>query len=349
MKPNRPFGLRILPARMEKKFLIIQTAFIGDVVLATPLIEKLHRFFPTASIDFLLLKGHESLLKDHPKLRKVITFDKKNNKYSQLIHLVRTIRSEQYDTVINVQRFFSSGFLTAFSGAKQTIGFDKNPWSAFFTRTVPHHISTTATGVHEVHRNLSLIESITDSTFVRPALYPSRMDYEKVRRQESYICIAPASVWYTKQWPTDRWIQLIQRLPESYSICLIGAKGDNALCENIRSAVGTSRRVENLSGQLSFLESAALMQHAAMNFVNDSAPLHFASAVNAPVCAVFCSTVPAFGFGPLSDISYVAETHHALDCRPCGLHGKAACPKGHFLCADINPESIVSLVGLDGK
>jgi ADP-heptose:LPS heptosyltransferase len=45
------------------------------------------------------------------------------------------------------------------------------------------------------------------------------------------------------------------------------------------------------------------MKDAAMNYVNDSAPMHFASAVNAPVTAVYCSTIPAFGFGPLSDRS----------------------------------------------
>jgi len=76
-----------------------------------------------------------------------------------------------------------------------------------------------------------------------------------------------------------------------------------------------------------------LMQGAIMNYVNDSAPLHLASAMNAPVTALFCSTIPAFGFGPLSDVRYVVETEEKLSCRPCGLHGYRACPQGHFKCA----------------
>jgi heptosyltransferase-2 len=92
-------------------------------------------------------------------------------------------------------------------------------------------------------------------------------------------------------------------------------------------------RITNLCGQLSFLESAALMRDARMNYVNDSAPLHFASAMNAPVTAVYCSTIPGFGFGPLSDQRFVVETRETLDCRPCGLHGFKACPLGHFNCA----------------
>ena len=70
-----------------------------------------------------------------------------------------------------------------------------------------------------------------------------------------------------------------------------------------------------------------------MNYVNDSAPLHIASAMNAPVTAVFCSTVPSFGFGPLRENGRVVETPEDLDCRPCGLHGHRECPKGHFRCA----------------
>jgi heptosyltransferase-2 len=89
----------------------------------------------------------------------------------------------------------------------------------------------------------------------------------------------------------------------------------------------------NLCGQLTFLQSAALMRDAKMNFVNDSAPLHFASSMNAPVTAVFCSTVPKFGFGPLSDDSVIIETHEELSCRSCGIHGHKECPELHFKCS----------------
>jgi len=75
------------------------------------------------------------------------------------------------------------------------------------------------------------------------------------------------------------------------------------------------------------------MKDARMNYVNDSAPMHFASSVNAAVTAVYCSTVPYFGFGPVSDNSHIVETLLPLACRPCGLHGRKACPLGHFNCA----------------
>ncbi|MEO8173571.1 MAG: glycosyltransferase family 9 protein, partial [Sediminibacterium sp.] len=128
--------------------------------------------------------------------------------------------------------------------------------------------------------------------------------------------------------------RFIQSLPASIYVYLLGAPGDKDLCEKIRSE-SANPNVTNFAGELSFLESAALQKDARMNYVNDSAPMHFASSVNAPVAAVYCSTIPAFGFGPLSDNSHIIEILQPLACRPCGLHGKKACPLGHFHCAQL--------------
>ncbi len=319
------------------KFLLIQTAFIGDVVLATPLVEKLHRFYPGAQIDFLVRKGNERLLLGHPYLQKVLVWDKKTDKYRNLRAVVRQVRRENYDYVINCQRFMASGILTVFSGARQTIGFAKNPLSRFFSSRVAHQFGTTAQPVHEVQRNLQLIAGLTDSSFERPKLYPSAEDAAKMATLAGgapYICIAPTSVWFTKQFPAHKWVALLQALPAHIPVFLLGGPDDTAACAAIREQSGRLATVTNLSGQLSLLESAALMHGATMNYVNDSAPLHFASAMNAPVTAIFCSTVPAFGFTPLSDRSTVVEIREPLACRPCGLHGFKACPQGHFKCAE---------------
>ncbi|GAB4149757.1 MAG: glycosyltransferase family 9 protein [Bacteroidia bacterium] len=314
-----------------RSILVIQTAFTGDVVLATPVVEKLHRYYPDASIDFLLRKGNEGLLQHHPFIREVLVWNKKEDKLINLFRMLFTIRRKKYDLVVNLHRFGSSGFLTAFSGARQTIGFDKNPWSFMFSKKIKHEIGT---GKHEVRRNIETIAHLTDSDAERPKLYPSENDYKLISyhtSQGEYVCLAPTSVWFTKQWPKEKWIELIQLLPAHLRIYLLGAPGDHKHCEEILKAA-SREQVYNLCGQLSFLQSAALMKGAKMNYVNDSAPMHFASAVNAPVTAIYCSTVPAFGFGPLSDQSRVVETDEKLSCRPCGLHGFRECPEVHFKC-----------------
>ncbi len=310
------------------------------MILATPLIEKLHSFYHTAKIDFLLRKGNESILANNPHLNDVLVWDKKKGKYPNLFSMLKKIREGRYDLVICVQRFFSSGLLAAFSNAGMIIGFDKNPLSLFFTRKIRHVIGSKENPVHEVDRNLSLIRELTDDCFVKPRIYPSKQDFNSAKATGSYVCIAPTSVWFTKQLPPKKWTELINRFDEHTSVYLIGGKEDYEACEEIKDAA-SNKKVINLAGVLSLLKSAALMKGAQMNYVNDSAPQHLASAVNAPVTAVYCSTVPEFGFTPLSDQSKIAEIKIKLDCRPCGLHGYAKCPKGHFKCADIEVAEII--------
>ncbi len=308
-----------------QKFLVIQTAFTGDVVLATAIIEKLHHFFPGTQIDLLLRKGNEGLLHNHPFLHETLIWNKKENKNRNLFNLLKRIRKNKYDTVINLQRFASTGMVTAFSGAKEKIGFDKNPFSFLFTKKIKHDLSN---GKHEVERNNELIAHITDHTFTKPRLYPSIKNYT----HQPYVCMMPASVWFTKQYPINKWVDLINHFPAEYNIYLLGGKEDGMLCDEIKNT-SVNKKMEVLAGKLGFLSSAALMENAAMNYTNDSAPLHFASAVDAPVTSIFCSTIPGFGFYPLSSKSIIVETKEILSCRPCSLHGLKACPLGHFKCA----------------
>jgi heptosyltransferase II len=332
----------LILSKAFNKILIIQTAFLGDVVLATPIIEKLHQFYPSSTIDFLLRKGNESLLKSHPYLRHTFILDKKK-KYQSTWQNIRLIRKEKYDLVINVQRFATSGLITLLSGAKLTVGFDKNPFSFLFSKRKPHIIGSKAKSSHEVDRNISLIADITNEERIRPKLYVSDADYKKVSQYKTkeYVCIAPTSVWFTKQLPSYKWVELIKKLPEQIPVYLLGAPGDFDACEHIRKEC-KEKQVSNLAGHLSLLESSALMKDAILTYVNDSAPMHLATQINAPVCAVYCSTIPEFGFGPLSDFSRIAEVSEALPCRPCNLHGYRQCPKGHFKCADI---SVTTLLG----
>ncbi len=313
------------------KVLIMQTAFLGDVILATPLIEVLHD--QNTEIHFLCRRGNESLLTDHPKIAKLWVFDKVR-KYTELLRLIRSFRKEKYDVVYNLQRFFTSGMMAVFSGGAKVVGFDKNPWSRFYTLSVPHLIDPLATPpVHEVDRNLSLLEGAVQDR-VRPRLYPQTSDYDRVSEYKMYITISPASVWYTKQYPEERWVAFLDSIAgENRKVLILGGPSDESLAQSIKEAT-VHQNVEVLAGKLSLLESTALMRSAQMNYTNDSAPTHMASAINAPVTTMYCSTIPAFGFWPLSDKAFVKQTEEKLDCRPCGLHGHKQCPIGNFKCSE---------------
>ena len=175
--------------------------------------------YPEAKIDFLVRKGNEGLLAGHPFLNEVIVWDKKQGKYKNLLKTLSKIRAKKYDLVVNLQRFAASGFLTAFSGAKIKVGYKKNPFSGLFTKAYPHEIGSkkvlvgdnTNKGLylHEVQRNQKLIAEFTDEIPAKPRLYPSEDDFKTVEQYKRlpYITISPASVWFTKQFPVDKWVE----------------------------------------------------------------------------------------------------------------------------------------------
>ena len=321
-----------MPEFLKKKILIIQTGYLSDVILATSLAEKLFEHYPYAQIDFMVRKGTEAVLADHPFIHKLYLRDKRMGRYRNLLRILVQIRKEEYLYVINLQSYLSSGIVTAFSRAAVKIGFDNNPMSKYFNKTFKYDKNDKK---HEIERLHVLIKSITDADPAMPHLYPNMMQIEKTARYKKmqYITISPASKWYSKQLPAEKWILLIKELEKNYKIYLLGSPEDKTLCESIRLEA-ESPRTFNLAGKLSLLESAALMKDAVMNYTNDSAPVHLASAMNAPVTVVYCSTVPAFGFVPLSDDAYIVETGKELSCRPCSMYGRKNCPKKHFECAN---------------
>ncbi|MCB0430447.1 MAG: glycosyltransferase family 9 protein [Flavobacteriales bacterium] len=282
-------------------------------------------------IDMVVRKGNEGLLEEHPFIRKVYVWDKKQAKFRSLARTIREIRKTRYDRVINLQRFLSSGIMTLRARTDSRAGFDKNPLSFTFSTRIHHVIGD---GRHETERNHALISDLTGPEVSKPKLYINEEHLQEVAplKKHPYLCMAPASVWFTKQLPAEQWIRLIRACNPKTIIYMLGAPSDAALCDEIIRKSGHNNLV-NMAGKLSFLGSAALMHDAEMNYVNDSAPLHLASAVNARVTSFFCSTTPRFGFGPLSTYSIIAEATPQPECKPCGLHGLGKCPKKHFRCA----------------
>lgn len=321
-----------------KKVLIIQTAFIGDVILSTALVEQIRANNPQAEIHFVLRAGNEVLLKNNPHIHKVWIWDKKK-KYSSLFKLIIGLRKINFDYCLNLQRFLNAGWIMAFCKAKFKACFDKNPLSFLANHKVKHLIPWIENGdiKHEVDRNSQLIPAYWPiaKTKLRPMLYFSEkaVEYEK-----PLVILAPKSVWATKQWPLEKWKKLASDLDRiGYLIHLIGAPADKNDCDEIEQ-LGDS--IFNFCGKLSLYESANMMRSAHRVVANDSAALHLASSVNAPSTAIFCSTIKSFGFYGLSDDTETLEVS-GLDCKPCGLHGKSECPLEHFKCGNDLEVSLV--------
>ena len=234
--------MRIIPPLSN--VLVIQTAFIGDAILATSVIEKIHQFYPTSNIYFLIRKGNESLFSGHPFLKEVWTIDKKK-KYKSYFDVLLKIRQKKFDLLINLHRYFSTNLIALLSGARLKAGYHKLPFNFFFTSSKKHSIGD---GRHETERNHTLIAFITDSKPARPKLYPAQTDFQFVDTLKSvkYICLFPASLWQTKQWPIQKWVELCNRV-QNFKIYLLGGENDVKVCSEImKSSIRSEEHTSEL-------------------------------------------------------------------------------------------------------
>ena len=319
----------------SKNILIIQTAFIGDTILGSHFARALKDLYPNSNIHFFLRAGNESVIKGLPTIYKTWVWDKKGGKTKNLMKLISELRQTKFDMVFNLHRHFNSGLVSAMMRSPFKAGFKQNPLSFFYTKKVNHQIPDPR-GWHEVQRNLELIPDYKiddNSKIYKPELPIEQKNIDKVANytEGEYFVVAPASVWFTKAWSEHKYRELTSELVKRGKVFFIGAPSDKELCDRIRKDFPNT---ENLCGMLNLLDSAALMKKARRVFVNDSAPLHLASCVNAKTTAIFCSTVQDFGYTPLADDSVVIDMGKTLSCRPCGLHGHKTCPLGHYKCSE---------------
>lgn len=314
---------------MSRKVLFIQTAFLGDVVLATAALEAWHAAHPADRLEILVRKPMDQLFEGHPWISRVLAWDKrprvKGRDWRKLVHEVRKAR---YDVVINLHRHASSGILTALSLAPVRAGYANNPLAWRYTHRVAHRWGD---GTHEVQRHLEVMAPFLPSTDLptTPALYPGESHVAEAHgiEAEGALLVMPGSQWATKAWPEGQFTKFLDATEGR--VILLGSPAEHALCA--RLAEGRDH-VVNAAGKVSLLGMVAAVGMARAVVANDSAPLHVASATNTPTVALFASTVPRFGFGPLAARSEVVEASSELACRPCGMHGRKRCPEGHFRC-----------------
>lgn len=312
--------------------LVIQTSFLGDTILTTPLLVQLSR---RGAVDVVTTPASAALLANHPAIRRVIVYDKRgaDRGFGGFLALARTLAKEQYEVALLAQGSWRSSALALVAGIPSRIGFSTSSGRLFYTKRVAYRDD-----LHHAARLLMLArpngrEPAPDE--LCPSLFPGPDDVARVDAllamhdvgaTDKLIALAPGSVWATKRWPY--YAELAGELAGDARIAIIGGADDADLAAKILAAVPNSI---DATGTLTLLASAELIRRAAVIVTNDSSPLHLASAMGTPTVAIFGPTVPAFGFGPLGPRSVVAG-HDGLSCRPCDRHGPQVCPLGHFRC-----------------
>ncbi|NUM76700.1 lipopolysaccharide heptosyltransferase II [candidate division KSB1 bacterium] len=317
-----------------KKILIVQTAFIGDVILATPLAQAAHEIFAPCQVDFMVIPAAANLLEKNRSINRVLIFDKRDQQrsVSALWRFAKALRSANYDLAIVPHRSLRSALLVWLARIPQRIGFDRSAGAFLFTQRVRYQEK------HEVERNLDLLRPFGEI----PEKLKPRVDWDEAdaarvaeltKNADSrriWCALAPGSVWATKRWPADRFAKLANALISELhaNVFLIGGQSDAIFCREIQQSVGEN--CHNLAGLLSLRQSAAFLDCCRVLISNDSAPTHLGVATNCKVLTIFGPTVPRFGFAPYGEGHGIIE--HDLPCRPCSVHGSKECPIGTHAC-----------------
>ena len=339
-------------------YAVLQTAFLGDMILTTPLLERLAQEGP---VHVVATPANAALLAQHPAVASVMVFDKRgaDRGWRGLRRVAQALRATGARTAFLAQGSVRTAAIAWLAGIPERVGFASSPGRWLYTRQLPfdrrlHHAQrlwqlASPPGMPEV------------PPVLRPSLYPGASEQTQVdtllheagvSAQDRLIALAPGSVWATKRWPSYPALAaaLLARLPLSEGppprFVVLGGRDDAPLAAAIAEAVADAvaergdAPVVDATGRLTLLASAALLARCAVLVTNDSAPLHLASAMNTPTVALFGPTLPAFGFGPLAASQTVLE-RPGLPCRPCGAHGGRQCPKGHWQCMrDLTPELV---------
>lgn len=319
---------------------VVQTAFLGDVVLTTPLVASLARRGP---VDVVVRADAAPLLANNPDVRSVIVYDKRgaDRGVAGLLRAADRVRRGGPRVAYLAQGSARSALLARLAGCAERVGFETSRAARpLYTRVAPYRADR-----HHAERLWSLAAADgaePSPEALRLRLYPGDAERRAVDEllagaDEPVVALAPGSVWATKRWPY--YAELASRVAARARVVVVGGGADRALAESIVGACPPGRAVDT-TGRLSLLASAEVIGRAAVLVTNDSAPQHLASAMGTPTVTVYGPTVPDFGFGPLAPRSHTVG-HEALACRPCDAHGPRRCPLGHWRCMrELTPEDV---------
>lgn len=322
------------------RILIIHTAFIGDIVLSTPLIKKIKDTYPDSDITYVTTPSGEAILKNNPHLNNIIVYDKRGEHkgISGVWQLGKRLRYENFNIVITPHRYLRSSILSWLSRSPIRKGYDIASGSCLFTEKIKYDRTK-----HEIEKLLSFVAPENKKRY-EIELYPGEKEKmkgdnlwkENLLEDKKVVILAPGSKWFTKQWPVEYFNKLAESLKKLSNVRLIVVGGKDEINLPIEK-----ENIIDMRGKTSLLELADILSRADVVVTNDSSPIHIASAFKKPrIFALFGPTIEKFGFFPWSLNSKVFQVD-GLKCRPCGIHGGKSCPEKHFKCMrDILPEEV---------
>jgi len=309
-------------AASPTKILIIRLRRIGDVVMTTPAVAVLRRAFPQAMITYLIEEPFRRLVEGHPDIDRVIALPERQ-KVGELAALVRRIRKEGFDAVLDFHGGPRASFIAFFSGAKRKIGYETKYRRFIYDVKIPR--GRPEGPVHSVENHLNLVRALGVEAAEAPRLKLPKAAEEEIRRidriwKENHLSGSKVVAVHIgagnrfRDWGAGNWAALTEMLgrEDLVRVILVGGEDGREREKEIRAHTG--EQPVPLAGRLNLAELGEVLGRVDLFIGPDSGPMHIAAAAGAPIVALFGPTLPAH-FAPWRAKAVLVEK--SLDCRPC--------------------------------
>lgn len=307
-----------VPVKDIKKILLINLAFIGDVILSTPVARALREHFFQASIDMLTVPVTAPIAELNPYIDRVIIYDKKgrHKKWQNLLNLLRELRSYRYDMIVCTNFAVRGAMIAWIVGAPCRIGYDAQHGKWFLTHAVSSDrpvIRHEADNYSDVLKALGI--TVADTSLKLKIRQQDQQAVSQILKRtdgKALVLICPAGSYPQKSWSRENYGILIEYLAEEADLVLIGGQAEKKLLEELNQASGGHAQV--CGGTFTLPELTALIADSDLLITVDTAPLHIAQAIGTPVIALFGPTDPRV-WGPRGEGNEVCYSKAA--CSPC--------------------------------
>ncbi len=328
---------------MEKRILVVEVNWLGDVLLTTPFFRAIKKFYPGCYLGALVNKRQKDILLGNPFIDELIEFDEKKEQKSLAARLlfVQMLRRKRFNTALLIHRSFTRALLCRLSGIRRLVGFQRTKTKFLVDTMVPAH-----NDMHRMDKYLLLLKPLHID--VQERFAEVFLEEQEVRASSKllapfssyrhFIGIHPGANWELKQWPYGHYAQLADQLmAEGVMVFLTGTEKEISLCDKIVSHM--HYKPCSLAGKLSLREFAAFLKRLHLFISADTGAMHLCSAVCGRTLSLFGPTSSALTGPRGKGASYVIEKE--INCaKPCYVH---SCHKTSCM-SEITPEEVVGKV-----
>ncbi len=280
------------------KILVIRLGAVGDIIRTVPSVIYLKNHFENLQISWIAEDWASNLLLNHPDIDKLYTIPRKN--YFKIFDILKDIRSQNFDYILDFHGILKSGLISAFSGVKKRVGYSRENCKEFNSFFNNIHVNSISEKVTRIEKNFHLIshfindfkipEKLESNFFIEPEKIKKVENFfSKIGNYKFFIGLNPCTSKFGsyKEWPINYYNKLIQMISQEFK--------DEKFGFIITWGPGEEERVKPLgehnnsflSPKTDMKELMVIISKLNLFITGDTGPMHLASTLNIPVLALF--------------------------------------------------------------